>query len=275
MSERTARTRDDPPGGSGQRRAGSPRDLRARRGRRHGRGAARRPEDGGHRGLHERRRPCLPRGHRADAGRRVPRGGLAADNGQRLGCGDPTLGGPRRERLQPAARLLADLAPLQQLRDQRRPRPGHDDHDAAADVGRGTELGPPRARTRVPPGEVRIVASRPELLSPMLSRAVSAFGRPQRISRSIRSPTRSCSPTRSRPARRPSSRRASRASRCRDGDGGIDLRIGPLTEAGAAELREGLGAARDRRIDRVDRRRVRTEKLDGGEYVVYRMAGFG
>ena len=57
----------------GERCGGPPRAGRAGGADRHGRNRRRRPEDGRHRGLHERRRPCLPMAIRAaDRSRRSP-----------------------------------------------------------------------------------------------------------------------------------------------------------------------------------------------------------
>ncbi len=124
------------------------------------------------------------------------------------------------------------------------------------------------------PGEMRIVTSRPELLTSTLSRAVSAFGSRRELSIDQISDAMLLADAISAgvPAVFEGEEPGLSIS---DGEGGIDLRIGPLTEAGAAHLREGLtlpgiGGSIESIADE-----VRTEKLDGGEYVVYRIAGSG
>ncbi|MGZ8666380.1 MAG: ATP-binding protein [Solirubrobacterales bacterium] len=123
------------------------------------------------------------------------------------------------------------------------------------------------------PGEVRIVASQPELLSSMLSRATSAFAARRDLSIDQISDAILLADAISAGALAVFEGGEPGLS-LSDGDGGIDLRIGPLTEAGVANLREGLslpeigGSIESIAAD------VRTEKLDSGEYVVYRIAGF-
>ncbi len=123
------------------------------------------------------------------------------------------------------------------------------------------------------PGEVRIVASQPELLASMLSRAISAFAARRDLSVDQISDAILLADAIS--AGAPAVFEGGEPGlSLSDGDGGIDLRIGPLTESGATRLRQGLslpeigGSIESIAAD------VRTEKLDGGEYVVYRIAGF-
>ncbi len=121
-------------------------------------------------------------------------------------------------------------------------------------------------------GEMRIVASRPELLSPTLSRAVSAFGSRRDLSIDQISDAMLLADAISAgvPAVFEGGEPGLSIS---DGDGGIDLRIGPLTEAGATRLRDGLTLPEIGGSIEAIAEEVRTEKLDGGEYVVYRIAG--
>ncbi len=123
------------------------------------------------------------------------------------------------------------------------------------------------------PGEVRIVASQPELLSSMLSRAISAFGARRDLSVDQISDAILLADAIS--AGAPAVFEGGEPGlSLSDGDGGIDLRIGPLTEAGAARLREGLSLPEIGGSIESIASDVHTEKLDGGEYVVYRLAGF-
>jgi anti-sigma regulatory factor (Ser/Thr protein kinase) len=123
------------------------------------------------------------------------------------------------------------------------------------------------------PGEVRIVASQPELLSSMLSRAISAFAARRDLSVDQISDAILLADAIS--ARAPAVFEGGEPGlTLSDGDGGIDLRIGPLTEAGAVRLRDGLSLPEVGGSIESIASDVRTEKLDGGEYVVYRIAGF-
>jgi serine/threonine-protein kinase RsbW len=123
------------------------------------------------------------------------------------------------------------------------------------------------------PGEVRIVASRPELLSPMLSRAISAFGSRRDLSVDQISDAMLLADAIS--AGAPAVFEGGEPDlSLSDGDGGIDLRVGPLTEAGAAQLRDGLSLPEIGGTIESVADDVRTEKQDGGEYVVFRIAGF-
>ncbi len=122
------------------------------------------------------------------------------------------------------------------------------------------------------PGEMRIVASRPELLPPTLSRAVSAFGSRRDLSVDQISDAMLLADAIS--AGAPAVFEGGEPGlSLSDGDGGIDLRVGPLTEAGAARLREGLALPEIGGSIEAIADEIRTEKLDGGEYVVYRLAG--
>jgi serine/threonine-protein kinase RsbW len=123
-----------------------------------------------------------------------------------------------------------------------------------------------------PPGEVRIVASRPELLSSMLSRAISAFAIRRDLSVDQISDAMLLADAIS--AGAPAAFEGGESGlSLSNGDAGIDLRIGPLTEGGAARLREKLSLPEIGESIESIAAEVRTEGLDGGEYVVFRLAG--
>jgi anti-sigma regulatory factor (Ser/Thr protein kinase) len=121
------------------------------------------------------------------------------------------------------------------------------------------------------PGEVRIVASRPELLSSMLSRAISAFAARRDLSVDQISDAMLLADAIS--AGAPAVFEGGEPGlSLSDAERGIDLRVGPLTEAGAAKLRQGLSLPEIGGSIESIASDVRSEKLDGGEYVVYRLA---
>ena len=158
-------------GAGGERLADPARARRPGGGAGDGAGRDRRPEDGGHRGVHERGHTRLrPRRDRAARGRRLARGWLPRGHRARLRLRDPAAG--RRRAPQPAPRAAADRGADEELRAQRGARARH----------RGDDEGAARRRTETAPtpapeagDETKISLPAGELLAPILSRVVSMF----------------------------------------------------------------------------------------------------
>ncbi len=122
----------------------------------------------------------------------------------------------------------------------------------------------------VVPGEVQIVAARPELLAAVLPRAVSAFGARRDLSVDQISDAVLLADAIS--AGAPASFGGEDVHLAlSDGDGGIDLRIGPLEASRGTRLRESLklplpGASIEALTDE-----VRVEGGSGGDYLIFRI----
>lgn len=133
------------------------------------------------------------------------------------------------------------------------------------------EGGEPDKALDAVPGEVRILATNPELLPTVLSRAVSAFGTRRDLSVDQISDAVLLADSISAGAPAIFGDDDVRLS-LSDGDGGIDLSVGPLQAGGGANLREGLklpdldGSMEALADD------VRVEERPGGEYLVLRIA---
>lgn len=121
------------------------------------------------------------------------------------------------------------------------------------------------------PGEVRIVAARPELLPAVLPRAVSALG--ARRDLSIDQISDAVLLADAIAAEAPESFGAEEVNlSLSDGDGGIDIRVGPLAADRGTRLRERLklpipGGSIESLADD-----VRVESESDGEYLIFRVA---